>query len=100
MRCCIVCMRRTRVAAQQSNTVTLYLAAIASHANRHARGTLKLTPTHSRPFDRAENRFPKHSTKHRSINQPHRNEPPGIKDVFAFQATSESPQNYMHNKKN
>src|SRR5438477_10048633 len=99
MRSCVVCMRHRRLAAQRSNTVTLYLSTIALHANGHARGALKLTPTHPCPFDRAQDRFPNHIAEHRSINQPHWNDPPGIKQVFAFQNTGERRRNYVHSNK-
>src|SRR6267378_1060529 len=92
-------MRRTPPAAQSANAITLYLSAIASRAHGYARGALKFTPTHPRTFDRTENRFPNHITEHRSINQPHRNDPPGIEQIFAFQDTGKRRQDDVHRKK-
>src|SRR3984893_10414915 len=68
-------------------------------AHRHAGGALQLAPADPCAFDRAQNSFPDAITKHRTINQPHRQNAPGANNRFALQDAGERGENNVHRQK-
>ena len=70
---------------------------LRSHRNRC--GAFQFSPTHPRAFYSTQNCFPNTVAQHRSVNQAHRNNSPGLKHVLTFQDTGERRKDHVCSKK-
>src|SRR5437762_13043075 len=65
------------------------------YSHGHGRSAFEFTPTHPCTFYGAQDRLPDAITEHRTINQAHRENPPGAQDRFALQNARECRENYV-----